>query len=374
MITNDNLSPNGKYRISATNELTVEELEENPQIKEIQVLDDRDDTGELVDAESYTTYTREEYTKIKKQISRIKDVIYKVVGDNPDVSEENKERNFFIAAYLILGMIKYDHQTVQLENEEEREQDNTSKVRNMFGGLIENSSVCLGYAQILKNVLSEFGIDSKVVIGIPQKLDFDLNSRNVEDEDFHAWNIVKLDGMEYQCDLTMDAEEISYSYGRPNLPELKYCLTKGYEFRTKHLNYDIKVLEDGMSFVEQRKLMQYYFDVFRIIHNPAIEEELEEGMDDHPVVDELMDESTNPVYIYNSDNIDDENNIDEEELKDAYKQVMGLFDKFKSKPVIFGEQDIGKATIDVPTTKKSEAQRQVTRNEQELEQGITKEN
>lgn len=38
------------------------------------------------------------------------------------------------------------------------------------------------------------------------------------------------------------------------------------------------------------------------------------------------------------------------------------------------EQQIGKATVDTPTTRKSEAQRQVTRDEQELEQGIIKEN
>ena len=34
----------------------------------------------------------------------------------------------------------------------------------------------------------------------------------------------------------------------------------------------------------------------------------------------------------------------------------------------FSEQEIGKATIDTPTTKKSEAQRQVTKDKQELEQ------
>ncbi len=38
------------------------------------------------------------------------------------------------------------------------------------------------------------------------------------------------------------------------------------------------------------------------------------------------------------------------------------------------EQQIGKTTADTPTIKKSEAQNQVTRDEQELEQGITKEN
>ncbi|MBR2240296.1 MAG: endo-1,4-beta-xylanase [Clostridia bacterium] len=38
------------------------------------------------------------------------------------------------------------------------------------------------------------------------------------------------------------------------------------------------------------------------------------------------------------------------------------------------EQEIGKATVNIPTTQKSAAQKHVTRDEQELEQGITKEN
>lgn len=354
MIKKDRLTPDGKYRISSTNELTVEELEENPQIKEIQVLDSRDDTQEYVDevpsAESYFRYTREEYTKIKNQIQRIKKVVSQVVGDNPNVNEENKERNIFMAIYLILGLINFDYQTVQLEEQGDDEQEESIKIRNMLGGLIENNSVCLGYAQILKNVLSEFGIDSRVVIGIP------TNGKG----DAHAWNIIKLDGKEYQCDLTEDAKVINYEV---DCPKLRFCMTGKTDFG--HSNYDREVLDDGMSFDEQREFMQYYFDAFKKIFN------LDYEIDD-PIVSELMDESTNPIYVYNSDNIDDENNIDEEELKDVYKQVMGLFEKFKGAPVLFTDQDIGKVTVDTPTIKKSKAQRQVTTDEQELEQGEIK--
>lgn len=375
MIKKENLSPDGKYRISVTNELTVEELEANPQIKEIHVWDDRDnrdDIQEHIDPaqsiEPNVNYTRDEYIKIKNQIQRIKNVVCKVVGDNPDVNEENKEKNIFMAVYLMLGLMKYDHETVRLEDETDEDQEKSIKIRNLYGGLMEDYTVCLGYAQILKNILSEFGIDSKVVLAIPQKLTYDKDTRNIEAEHPHAWNIVKLDGMEYQCDLTGDAEKISKSYRQPNYPNLSNCLTKGYEFNVYHNNYDVKVLEEGMDYGEQRELMQYYFDVFKKIYDPTIVEELDDEIDD-PIVSELMDESTNPIYVYNSDNIEDENNIDEEEIKDVYKQVMGLLDKFKSKPVIFGEQDIGKAIVNTPTIKKNEAQRQVTRDEKEIEQG-----
>ena len=351
MMNKNNLSSNGKYRISATNELTVEELEKNPQIKEIQVLDSRDDTQEYVDevpsAESYVTYTREEYVTVKNQISRIKNVVCKVIRDNPNVNEENKEKNIFVATYLMLGLIKFDYQTVQLEEQGDDEQEKSTKIRNMLGGLIENKSVCLGYAQILKNVLSEFEIDSRVVIGNP------TNGKG----DAHAWNIIKLDGKEYQCDLTEDAKVINYEI---DCPKLRFCMTGKTDFG--HSNYDREVLDDGMSFDEQRGLMQYYFDAFKKIYN--LDYEI-----DAPIVSELMNESTNPIYVYNSDNIDDEINIDEEELKDVYKQVMRLFEKFKSAPVLFTDQDIGRTTVDTPTTKKSEAQKQVTKDEQEIEQG-----
>ena len=40
----------------------------------------------------------------------------------------------------------------------------------------------------------------------------------------------------------------------------------------------------------------------------------------------------------------------------------------------FSKIDIGKTTIDVPVEQKEKAQRQVTIDGQELEQGITKEN
>ena len=46
------------------------------------------------------------------------------------------------------------------------------------------------------------------------------------------------------------------------------------------------------------------------------------------------------------------------------------FDDMQTGRYSISEQQIGKATVGIPTIKKSEAQRQVTRDEQELEQGI----
>ena len=48
-----------------------------------------------------------------------------------------------------------------------------------------------------------------------------------------------------------------------------------------HSNYDREVLDDGMSFDEQREFMQYYFNAFKKIYN------LEYEIDD-PIVSELI--------------------------------------------------------------------------------------
>lgn len=64
----------------------------------------------------------------------------------------------------------------------------------------------------------------------------------------------------------------------------------------------------------------------------------------------------------------------QEKLEKYYSTIIDNIERFKTEPVLFEDQDIGKTTVDVTTTKKHEAQTQVTRDEQELEQGIVKEN
>lgn len=63
----------------------------------------------------------------------------------------------------------------------------------------------------------------------------------------------------------------------------------------------------------------------------------------------------------------------QEKLGKYYSTIIDNIERFKTEFVLFEDQDIGKTTVDVTTTKKHEAQRQVIRDEQELEQGIIKE-
>ncbi len=61
-----------------------------------------------------------------------------------------------------------------------------------YGALMENSSVCQGYATLLYRLCLEAGIDCRVVSGIG-------NGGG------HAWNIVQLEGLYYNADATWDA-------------------------------------------------------------------------------------------------------------------------------------------------------------------------
>ena len=99
-----------------------------------------------------------------------------------------------------------------------REKDDELSItcRNLKGGLLNGKSVCVGYADILKNILGEFGIEAKVIVAYPDK---NYEYYDEQDASGHAWNSVFLDGEEFYCDLTWDADNIKMD----NYP-LRYCL------------------------------------------------------------------------------------------------------------------------------------------------------
>jgi hypothetical protein len=62
---------------------------------------------------------------------------------------------------------------------------------SMYGTLIENSAVCEGYAETFLYFMDKLNIECQQVFGT-------ANGNN------HAWNLVKVDGLWYQIDLTFD--------------------------------------------------------------------------------------------------------------------------------------------------------------------------
>lgn len=64
--------------------------------------------------------------------------------------------------------------------------------RNLENALLSHTCVCAGYADVAKNIYAEMGIESKYVEGYTSK------------GEYHAWNVVKINGQWYQDDLTWD--------------------------------------------------------------------------------------------------------------------------------------------------------------------------
>ena len=70
------------------------------------------------------------------------------------------------------------------------------------GIMVGKSGVCSGFAETLRNLLAERGIEAKYVTGWTK-------GKNGEgDRTGHAWNQVRLDGEWYNCDITCDRKFI----------------------------------------------------------------------------------------------------------------------------------------------------------------------
>lgn len=71
------------------------------------------------------------------------------------------------------------------------EYDLSVKSNSAYGALINRVSACQGYAALAYKMMTEAGIECRIISGIA-------------DQEPHAWNIVKLDGLWYNIDCTWD--------------------------------------------------------------------------------------------------------------------------------------------------------------------------
>lgn len=128
---------------------------------------------------SNDNYTKEEYIKVYKELLKLVESI------DYNASEIEK---FKIVYERIIHKISYDFDGLV---------DTKLNNQNLYGGLVNNSCVCEGYAKILQQALSLIGIESIVVGG------------NGEKEDGgHIWNQVRIDGVWYNADAAYDSIEV----------------------------------------------------------------------------------------------------------------------------------------------------------------------
>ena len=115
------------------------------------------------------------------------------------------QKELFVKIVKEISTIHYLSDCEEMEKEGHSPLDdfkNNYAFRNMFNpcsnleGLITGSTICGGFADIINNIMSCYGIESITVTG-----DYELGIK-------HVWNQVKLDGVWYNADLTYDAENI----------------------------------------------------------------------------------------------------------------------------------------------------------------------
>lgn len=75
----------------------------------------------------------------------------------------------------------------------------TEEASSAYGSLVKGLAVCSGYSKALQLLCDSAGIECYYVVGETHP-------------GFHAWNVVKIDGIYYQIDVTWDDEDNFYNY------------------------------------------------------------------------------------------------------------------------------------------------------------------
>lgn len=178
----------GTKVIDSISELSLEDLEQNPDIERVKIVRRDENSIYYVDY-----YTKDEYVAIQKQFDEwFSDV------EQPIKDDKQSELTAFLKIYKkIADEIAYDDYAVSEAGERDSELQRTS--RNLKSILSDNkSAVCAGFAEILRNALACKGIESRMIVGLSE----------AEDDNGHAWNQVKIGGVWFNVDLTWDKNTI----------------------------------------------------------------------------------------------------------------------------------------------------------------------
>lgn len=165
--------------------------------------------------------TPSEVKRRKKQIEKAVKPFLK--GIKPSMSDYEVALR---AHENIVELIDYDSLGIE---EQERDPNRNSKpdnLRSVYGVFVEGKAVCAGYARAYQYLLNRLGIECSYVIG------------PCHSGEWHAWNLVKLEGDYYYVDVTFDDRtntdsrksgnaEVSYDY---------FCITTQELLKTRNIH------------------------------------------------------------------------------------------------------------------------------------------
>lgn len=170
-------------KIKDTSELSAEEIEKLGDEVRVVIINDE---------KTYpSSYTKKEYIAVRKKIDEIIDGIENVA----DKGVEEQIEAFTEVYKRLSKLMTYNKAAVSDESKYDSYLARTS--RDLVGGLMNGTCVCLGYARILHEVLACVGIESTVISGF--KYDHQVG---------HAWNEVKIGGIHFNVDLTNDRNKV----------------------------------------------------------------------------------------------------------------------------------------------------------------------
>lgn len=206
-------------------------------------------------------------------------IIAKMEELTGDITEDMSEADKFYRIYSRLTqMITYDHGNIRKVDKMEREYQEwyreyleseepiyrviheeeirhkeqiraaRKKAAGMYGGLVNGTSICSGYAMIFHEAIQYIGMKSRIITADNKTID----------EDGHEWNQVQIDGKWYNVDVTYDAGQFAIN-GR-----YKYMLKSDKEFEKSHSEFYI---------ISKRQECNSDFDYDKITGEVPIERE-----------------------------------------------------------------------------------------------------
>jgi len=92
----------------------------------------------------------------------------------------------------IIKLIDYDSIGLDIQEKDSERHNKPDNLRSIYGVFVEEKAVCAGYARAYQYLLNRLGIECAYVKG------------QCLDGEWHAWNIVRLEGDYYYVDVTFD--------------------------------------------------------------------------------------------------------------------------------------------------------------------------
>ncbi len=234
------------FKVNNISELSIEQLQQ---------LEERGVRNIIIDVADKVKhyYSTQNLIECKKTIEDMLEPVI-IPGDY----DHNKEKKIATQImYIIAKTMSYDSKTLDKEDpirkriDKLKQMENgfnvnsedsleklykelhklSGSIRNIEGGVTEGRTVCLGYSEILRNILSMFGIKCNTILG------------SQDGKDAHAWNQIEADGKWYNVDLTF-ARKYIQNRQLINPAQVKRLLfAHDYVFYQSH-PYDIDNIED----------------------------------------------------------------------------------------------------------------------------------